>query len=96
MSTLSSVFWAGFFTAWFALMLRIHAVYRERQRVLDAIHALNQHELNQLTTIGELCAYDVEWRYDRYEQVSYDQMLWTFWRPVRSFYPPVETWRKED
>lgn len=31
--------------------------------------------------------WDSEWRYDMYDEVSYDEMMFKFWKRCDSFYP---------
>lgn len=71
----------------FYMNIRIVNVHMERQAILGGIHDRAKRCLRS----GE----DWEWLYDAYESgPSFDQMLFTVWRPVRSFFPPVGEWRQ--
>ena len=61
------------------LMSRNHAVLKERLRVNSIIHELSLKDIKT----GK----DWSLRYGFNEDVSYDKMLWQFWKPVKSFYP---------
>jgi hypothetical protein len=58
-----------------AALIRNQCVLRERLRIIDKIHELNKADSQ----------YD-GWRYKAFDEISYDQMFYQFWRPVRSFY----------
>lgn len=63
----------------------IYMLYRNN-KVADYRHYL----LEQIRVAGKL---DIangrnwQWRYDEYETVSYNEMMWRFWKPIDSFYP---------
>ena len=60
-------------------LVRNEMVYRYRGAMLqDVSHAAR-------VDIAE--GRQWEWRYDVYEGVTYDQMVWKFWRRFDSFYP---------
>lgn len=41
---------------------------------------------------------DYDWRFEEMGAVSYDQMFWLFWKPLKSFYPkdPARRNRSEE
>lgn len=60
-------------------LYHIRAVYRYRLKTLDQVSVQTKADVaNQRPW---------EWRYDVFEQVSFDDMVWKFWRPFESFYP---------
>lgn len=62
------------------LLLRNNAVYDERSRICDAIFDGSGNW---------------EWRLHIFRAgPSYDEMLWKFWRPMNSFFSPVNEWQK--
>ena len=52
-----------------------------------------EYRSNVLKQITEMCDEDIcnqrpwRWRLDMLETVSYDEMLYKFWRPFSSFFP---------
>lgn len=62
------------------MLNRNRMVYNYRHNIVDAIHHLNKvdHE-NGIPYDG--------WRYEVYEAVSYDAMVYKFWKRLDSFYP---------
>jgi hypothetical protein len=59
-------------------LIRNGLVYKESIRVLDMITKLCKQDINN----GK----DFLWRYDEYDKIRYDEMLYKFWRPIKSFY----------
>lgn len=58
--------------------VRNYQVLRYRLTCLNALH----HKASGEAGVGE----DWAWRYQAFEQVSYDTMLLTFWKPLDEFY----------
>lgn len=72
------------------MLVRIHKVGQERQRMLDLLYARLAKEINDMFENGTIKnldykAYTKE-MYAEYDAITFDQMLWKFWKPVRSFY----------
>ena len=65
------------------MLYRNERVGRERQRVLDICSRLAQVDIEAHRPWKQ--------RYAYYDSVSYDEMLWKFWRPVKSFYDGSDT-----
>jgi hypothetical protein len=85
-----SVVLLSVFLAFCAYMLfRNNAVCNERMQLCDKVAALHRAEIH------EGVPYD-GWRWDHIESVTYYEMLWKFWKPVSSFFPPVEQWKRDD
>lgn len=62
----------------FYLLYRNHEVYKERQHILNKI--------KNFSKIDILESRNWEWRYKEYEKISYEEMLYKFWIPVKDFY----------
>ncbi len=62
----------------FAVVLwrRNDSVYDFRMALIDEIHHFNQADINA----------SWKWRYTELDSVSRDEMVWKFWRPLKSFY----------
>lgn len=66
------------------VLIRNEKVYRERQKIITDIYAINEAE-----------GFNRRWRWTRYDAgPSYEEMLYKFWRPVNSFFQPVSEWRQ--
>lgn len=57
---------------------RNNQVYNERKRVLRLISYLSQKDIENKKPW--------RWRYDEFDKISYNKMVYTFWKPVKSFY----------
>ena len=74
------------FLFWFAVIgafllcfhIRLHQVVEYRKKLLVIICVLAQRD----TLEGKDC----KWRLNAFEKVSFDDMLWKFWKPLDSFY----------
>ena len=78
-------------TVWIAanaFFMRNQRVYSERTRILNRVLELTRADMENGRLSGDL----IFWRYDIFKSISYDRMMYTFWKPVRSFFPPVEEW----
>lgn len=62
------------------MLIRNNRVCAFRKSVINAIY---EADLNNTRTSS-----GYEWRYQRFNSVSYDKMLWNFWKPltVEAFY----------
>lgn len=80
------------------LLFRNLQVYRFKKQMLDRIHNRNLLELDEEfaelkaridkgETVNGFKFRDYMWRYDEMNAVSYEKMLFMFWRRLRSFYP---------
>lgn len=69
-----------------ALMLRSDRVHRWRTAKLHEIHRTNVAEIAR----GDngTCSLRYEW----FNSVSYDALVFQFWRPLDSFHEPFEAW----
>ena len=56
------------------LLIRNHFVYEYRKELLNKISERNGYSA------------DWEWRYDEFEKISYNEMVFKFWKPLTSFY----------
>lgn len=72
------VFWT-FFGLYF--MYRNTQVYKVRKEILQKILDISLREI-------ERKIYSYNWRIKEFEKVSYDEMLWKFWKPLNKFYKP--------
>lgn len=64
------------------LWVRNNRVYEFRVGLIDRIAAASRADIQR----GD---YDWERRYDTFDAVSYDEMFWQFWKPLRAFYPDM-------
>lgn len=58
------------------MLYRNHRVSEERDRILKKV--------SQLADKDEIDNW--EWRYDAFKEITYEEMLFYFWKPVKSFY----------
>lgn len=70
------------------MLVRVHKVGQERQRMLDILQAKGTKDLYDMFTNNMLDNFDykayTKELYAQYDTVTFDQMLWQFWKPVRS------------
>ena len=64
----------------FVLLARNNAVYGYRADLLAKVSRAARSDINQGRP-------GWEWRYDAFQAVDYNRMVWCFWRPLDSFYP---------
>lgn len=74
-------------------LIRNNQVHSYRTKLINNIADKNLEDLDKLRVIEsytELCnalsIYDWKQRWDEYESVSYDDMVFKFWKPLDSFY----------
>lgn len=60
------------------LMIRNNQVYKYRMKILDLVFAQAMRDVRE--------GRDPIWRYDAMRAVSYDRMIWQFWKPLDSFW----------
>ena len=60
-------------------LIRNNQVYLYRMGLIDRIHTANLRDIDS-------DVYQDAWRWRQYEAVSYESMLWKFWKPLSSFY----------
>jgi hypothetical protein len=60
------------------IMIRNDYVLAFRHKLIKQISAAAKADIE--------AGRDWEWRYEIYETVSYDQMVYKFWKPLESFY----------
>ena len=60
------------------LVLRDKRVYNYRMKLLSIIHDRSKIDIQENRPW--------KWRYEAYNSVSYDNMLFRFWKPLESFY----------
>jgi hypothetical protein len=53
-------------------------VLDERLRIIDLIDELATDDIND--------GREWKWRYEQFDNISYVEMLLTFWKPIKSFY----------
>jgi len=63
------------------LLIRNELVYREQMRVLAIVSQKTQEDIK-----NNIYEPDFLWRYREFEKVTYDKMLYQFWKPIKSFY----------
>jgi hypothetical protein len=63
----------------FALMWRNKSVYEERKKALGIVHDLAVKDIHSNNL-------NWEWRFRLFDRISYDKMLYEFWRPVKSYF----------
>ncbi len=61
------------------VMLRNSLVYRYRTTLIAQMHERSMADIH--------AGRDPWWRHKVYDQVSYNQMMFKFWKPLKSFYP---------
>ena len=62
----------------FYLLYRNDEVYKERQHI--------SNKVSDLAKIDIIGSRNWEWRYKEYNKISYEEMLYKFWIPVKDFY----------
>lgn len=60
------------------MMIRNHLVCNEKLRILGIISQLASEDLKNRK--------EWVWRYRHFDDISYEKMLFTFWKPLKSFY----------
>lgn len=62
------------------LLVRNECVYKYRNSLLSEVSAATREDIQRR---------DYTWqrRYDAFDAVSYDRMVWQFWKRWRAFYP---------
>lgn len=65
---------------WIIMLYRNDRVFAYRIKLVEQISSANQAD------IARRRAYD-GWRYTKFNEVSYEAMLYQFWKPLDSFYP---------
>jgi hypothetical protein len=84
------------------LMLRLNRVHEYRMACIESISQLNQLDIMALKDasptednyIKMKQAFNGRWV--DYYSISYDRMLWQFWRPVDTFYDEFYDWLPPD
>lgn len=66
------------FLFWLMLYSRNDAVFMERDRVIEIVDKLAHKDM-----AGHK---DYTWRYDEFRKITYEEMFYKFWKPVKSFY----------
>lgn len=74
------------------LVVRNQRVYNYKKLLLDKIDKRNVEELRLCKTKkdAETSGRNVERRYMAFDAVSYNKMVFTFWKPIKSFYDEGE------
>jgi hypothetical protein len=62
----------------FMILIRNKFVLDESLRILDLINELATDDINN--------GREWKWRFLKFEEISYEKMLLTFWKPIKSFY----------
>lgn len=57
---------------------RNNEVFRYRREMIQYMHDLNMNDIENLRPFT--------WRYKLFNDVSYEEMLWKFWKPIDSFW----------
>lgn len=60
------------------LFIRNALVFKERYRVLRLIKELSDGDIKNDR--------EFKWRYDAFEKIDYDRMLFEIWKPIRLYY----------
>lgn len=81
----------------FYMMYRNTQVFKYRGRMTDnwVFYQLRPDYKKPTTNEDKVKALqEYAYRLAKYQAVSYDTMTYKFWKPIRSFYPEYEEWRK--
>lgn len=71
-------------------VIRIDYVCNERNKVMDRMFEICHKEVQS----GN---YDYQWRFDYFRNgPTIRQMTHQWWKPIKSFFPPVEDWKKPE
>jgi hypothetical protein len=62
----------------FILLIRNGIVYNERMRVIHLMSELSNKDINNHKSWM--------WRHKEFDKITYDEMVFKFWIPVRKFY----------
>lgn len=69
------------------LITRNELVSRYRRLILDYLAALNMKDIDSITPKNRIKMLErCQKRWREYDQVSYDDMIYKFWKPLRLFY----------
>ena len=71
----------------YIFFIRNYLVYKYRIKMIDEISKLSNQDIDN----GN---YDWEWRYVRKDIISYNEMVFKFWKPIKSFFLPVKEWKR--
>jgi hypothetical protein len=77
-TTLLIIYWVSLIALMLAFQLRNESVHKERVRVAELIYELGTADIR--------AGRPWYWRWEEYRKVTYAEMLFRFWIPVRSFY----------
>jgi len=71
------------------LTFRTIQVYEYRINLMMKISHLNGQDIMVAETTNEImaCSSKAHWRWQELDKISYDTMLFNFWKPLDSFYP---------
>lgn len=72
------IFLTVMFLVYACALYRNRKVFLEKTRVLDEVYRLNVIDIE--------CGVDHQWRRQAFEEITYEQMFWKFWIPVKDFY----------
>lgn len=61
------------------LMLRNNAVHETRTEALQVMSNISRNQIL-------MSDFTWEWRYEQFDTLSYDKMMWQFWKRPSSFY----------
>ena len=59
-------------------LIRNQLVFRELQRVIFLVYELGKKDIRHHKDPG--------WRWDSFNEISYFEVVFKFWKPVKSFY----------
>lgn len=79
MTIISSITLLCLYVCSITILVRNEMVYRYSMTAIEKIHTLNIRDI-------ENGKYDVDWRYDILNKVTYHEMVLKFWKPLDSFY----------
>lgn len=65
------------------IVVRTHKVAAYRQELLDKVSAAADRDIR-------IHHRDWAWRFEALQAVSFEKMLFQFWKPLESFYPSKE------
>jgi hypothetical protein len=68
-------------------ILRSPKVLKERKRVLELVHKLSLEDVR--------AGKDFIWRYEEFKSVNFFVMIFSFWRPIKSFYKDMDCINKD-
>lgn len=80
--TFLTIVWVLALFASFFFLGRNSNVYHERMMMIE--------QVSHASTLDILMGREFHWRYEAFRAVSYNDMMWKFWKSPRSFYANMD------